>query len=982
MDEDLSLTELERSLKKQKRTQRRPASGTKITQSFFFAILSVFASLREFFCFSCIVVFVLLLFCHAEAQIATTNNPHGKIKIACGDCHTTKGWSPLRADSKFKHEKTGFALEGQHALIQCKPCHAALKFTETKTACKSCHQDVHDGKLGENCSRCHTINAWQDVSKITFAHQASRFPLRGRHQHVGCDNCHRIANESQFINLPLNCGACHLKDYDTAVNPNHRRAGFSQRCEMCHDRAINGWEISALGNLAGFDHSRTRFPLLGTHAAATCDQCHANNRFAGTPMDCFSCHQTDYQQTTNPNHAASNFSRECQACHNSNNWRPANFDHNKTRFVLQGAHVTVACNQCHVNNRFAGTPSDCFSCHQTDYQKTINPNHVAGNFSRNCQVCHNSSNWRPASFDHNLSRFPLTGAHAAVACDQCHLNNKFTGTSTDCFSCHQNGFQQVANPNHVAANFSHTCTICHTTSGWKPAVFDHNKTRFVLQGAHVTVACNQCHVNNRFAGTPSDCFSCHQTDYQKTTNPNHVAGNFSRNCQVCHNSSNWRPASFDHNLSRFPLTGAHAAVACNQCHVNNIFTGTPTACYSCHQTDFQAARNPNHVAAKFSQTCTDCHITAAWKPATFDHTKTRFPLLGAHATTACNQCHVNNIFAGTPTNCYSCHQADYQNTKNPNHVASNFSQTCQTCHNNNAWRPASYDHNLSRFPLTGAHLAVACNQCHVNNIFMGTPTACYSCHQTDFQAARNPNHVAAKFSQTCTDCHTTSAWKPSTFNHNTTAFPLLGAHVTVACIQCHVNNIYKGTPTLCYSCHQSDYQNTVNPNHVAAKFSQTCTDCHTVNAWKPATFDHNTTGFLLQGAHVAVACNQCHVNNIYAGTPTDCYSCHQSDYQNTNNPNHVAANFPRTCTSCHTVNAWTPATFNHDAQYFPIYSGKHEDEWQSCSACHVNPADYKVFECVFCHAHVQKEMADKHKDVSGYQYSSPACYSCHPDGEK
>jgi len=44
--------------------------------------------------------------------------------------------------------------------------------------------------------------------------------------------------------------------------------------------------------------------------------------------------------------------------------------------------------------------------------------------------------------------------------------------------------------------------------------------------------------------------------------------------------------------------------------------------------------------------------------ATFDHSQTPFPLTGAHATLTCTQCHIHNIFAGTPTACYACHKAD------------------------------------------------------------------------------------------------------------------------------------------------------------------------------------------------------------------------------------------------------------------------------------------------------------------------------------
>jgi hypothetical protein len=553
-----------------------------------------------------------LLASTAEAQIATINHPHGNIKIPCSDCHSTKAWKPLRLDLKFKHENTGFALEGQHAAVECKQCHASLKFTGAAKECKACHKDIHNGTLGPNCERCHTIQSWQDVSKVAVVHQTTRFPLFGRHQHVGCDNCHAAQGESRFINMPLQCGACHRQDYEATTNPNHKLAGFSMRCEQCHSSAITGWQTAGTGNLGGFDHSRTRFPLLGVHATVACNQCHANNRFAGTPTDCFACHQNDFQKTTNPNHVTGNFSKNCQLCHNNNAWRPATFDHSRTGFPLAGAHNSVECAQCHVNGRFAGTPKDCFSCHQTDFQQTTNPNHVAGNYPHDCLTCHNNNAWRPASFDHNRTRFPLTGAHLAVACDQCHANNRFTGTPMDCFSCHQNDFQRPTNPNHVAANFSRTCTDCHTTSAWKPSTFDHNKTRFPLLGAHATTACAQCHVNNRYAGTPMDCFSCHQANFQRPTNPNHVTLNFSHDCTTCHAMNAWAPATFDHDGQYFRIySGKHRGKwqNCATCHVNpsNYKVFECILCHEHNQTSMDSKHQNKQGYQYNSQACYNCH---------------------------------------------------------------------------------------------------------------------------------------------------------------------------------------------------------------------------------------------------------------------------------------------------------------------------------------------------------------------------------------
>ena len=69
-----------------------------------------------------------------------------------------------------------------------------------------------------------------------------------------------------------------------------------------------------------------------------------------------------------------------------------------------------------------------------------------------------------------------------------------------------------------------------------------------------------------------------------------------------------------------------------------------------------------------------------------------------------------------------------------------------------------------------------CTDCHINNNYNLTSTACYSCHQKDYTATNNPAHAAAGFPTTCAVCHDTVAWTDSTFNHNNTPFPLTGSH--------------------------------------------------------------------------------------------------------------------------------------------------------------------------------------------------------------
>jgi DnaJ-class molecular chaperone len=132
--------------------------------------------------------------------------------------------------------------------------------------------------------------------------------------------------------------------------------------------------------------------------------------------------------------------------------------------------------------------------------------------------------------------------------------------------------------------------------------------------------------------------------------------------------------------------------------------------------------------------------------------------------------------------------------------------------------------------------------------------------------------------------------------------------------------------------------------------------------------------FPLVGLHATQPCTACHRNGVYRGTPRDCFSCHQANYNQTTNPNHVAAGFPTTCDSCHkaTDAAWTQGTFAHTA--FPI-TGRHN---ATCSTCHTNPTNYRVFTCLTCHDRATTD--SHHQGRSGYLYDSQACYTCHPRG--
>ncbi|MCP3958406.1 MAG: hypothetical protein GY719_11185, partial [bacterium] len=360
--------------------------------------------------------------------------------------------------------------------------------------------------------------------------------------------------------------------------------------------------------------------------------------------------------------------------------------------------------------------------------------------------------------------------------------------------------------------------------------------------------------------------------------PGSPHGDLAIECSDCHTVEGWtplrEPPRFDHATTRFPLSGAHNVTTCADCHTSLVFDQAPDSCATCHAGDLEGVREPDHEG--LPTTCESCHSPSGWSPATFDHDQTLFSLEGMHRTADCASCHTDG-YAGTPSDCFTCHGGDFNSAAEPDHDG--LSTTCEDCHSVNGWSPANFDHNQTAFSLQGAHRVVDCQSCHADG-FAGTPTDCFSCHESDYSAAAEPSHEG--FPTTCEDCHQLSGWSPATFDHNQTAFSLQGAHVSVDCQSCHASG-YAGTPQDCFSCHESDYDGAAEPDHDG--FPTTCEDCHQLSGWSPANFDHNQTAFALQGAHRAVDCQSCHASG-YAGTPQDCFSCHESDYDGAAEPDH------------------------------------------------------------------------------------------------
>ncbi|HZP05311.1 MAG TPA: hypothetical protein VFB43_10450 [Terracidiphilus sp.] len=601
---------------------------------------------------------------------------------------------------------------------------------------------------------------------------------------------------------------------------------------------------------------------------------------------------------------------------------------------LARAHQSLSgdtnCINCHeVSTR---APSfKCLECHREIAAEIQQNKGLHATFPRSgppgsaCAKCHSDHNgtnfemihWTPtpSGFDHSKTGYALDGKHVGVSCRTCHaaqhiaaparalltskdLNHTWLGLSSACGTCHQDKHQ---------GRFGTDCARCHSTTEWKTATldrqhFDHSKARFPLTGAHQYVLCASCHTSGpdgqaRYAGLPfASCTDCHRDPHK---------GEFKQGCDSCHTTFTWKKSSFtstfDHSKTNFPLLGKHVDVPCVSCHQGGDFQApvAHNACADCHKPDQHGGQLASRADGG---RCESCHTVQGWSPSTFsvaDHAKTGFPLTFPHAEVKCASCHVP---AGTSTRfkikfaqCVDCHADEHQGQ----FAGEPWRNRCDQCHTGATFQTSNYTlakHQKSSFPLTGGHIAVACNECH--KPIAGSKVAryhfaqlnCATCHE-DVHKGQFADRMAKLDVRGrplgCEACHSTKEWKDlSKFDHAATDFPLIGSHRAVACIDCHRPPAMERTmahveftkaPVRCADCHENPHADQFGAR------ADDCSSCHNTNKWQPSLFDHDKTAFLLKGGHENVACSACHtlkkqVNGnlvlFYKPTPKACDDCH------------------------------------------------------------------------------------------------------------
>jgi Zn finger protein HypA/HybF involved in hydrogenase expression len=571
-------------------------------------------------------------------------------------------------------------------------------------------------------------------------------------------------------------------------------------------------------------------PFKKQEQDALCTECHKEVRRDVAARIGFHGHATD---------------KPCRECHAEHKGRAARivildqerFDHTLTNFVLRDRHGNVKCRDCHAEGKkFRQAPHECNACHKKD-----DVHH--GKLGTDCAGCHNEALWKEVRFDHDKTRFKLTGKHVQPKCTACHRDQSFKTTPRECVGCHR---KDDTHKGSLGPN----CANCHSDRGWKEALFDHQKTLFPLNGKHGAVKCDACHRDQAFKQTPHECVACHRkNDVHK--------GTLGGDCDKCHNDRGWKQSSFDHERTHFPLLGAHATTRCLACHKSQAFNDKPpTVCNSCHQKD-------DTHKGRFGGKCETCHAEKAWKPTKFDHERdTRYPLRDAHRSVKCDACHSGNLYVDkTPAECNGCHaQKDVHR--------GSLGKRCESCHRESAWKATTFDHaRNTRYPLLGRHAEISCKSCHLDGSFSDKlKTECITCHRKDDKHANQEGPQ-------CERCHQESSWKKTNFDHGRASFALTGQHLKVPCGKCHADARFRDAKKACAACH--DRQD-VHKRRLGA----TCDNCHNSRDWRIWDFDHEKrTHFVLDGAHRKLVCVDCHTKAAER-LPTlsgRCIDCHERD---------------------------------------------------------------------------------------------------------
>lgn len=659
--------------------------------------------------------------------------------------------------------------------------------------------------------------------------------------------------------------------------------------------------------------------------------------------------------------------------------------------------------------------SGCSECHGED----------DGEMNMACRRCHATIDLQVASFSGLHGHLEL---ESAASCGGCHLE-------------------------HLGSEVSLVGLLAFARAGFEdPEQFDHSHVPFHLKGRHDALDCEACHPNanvgirpadqGRFHSASQSCASCHEDVH---------TGKYGTDCAGCHGQESlFEDLSNFVHTSTFPLRGSHRVLECSSCHREDSPTslaslvgkpagGASRDCVACHDSPHapaflkQVAADEGTTTRESCAACHDAEHRSFAEGATLSirqHASSGFALTGPHEGLACEACHrVDDspaaVFADrypgrSQNRCESCHADHHEGQFSSGAFAG---AGCVTCHANHEFSPHRFTaelHESSRFPLEAAHRQVACADCHRERTqpagpthFAGAPTRCDACH-----GDAHAGGLIGNSKDGCAECHRPSSFadlERELFDHKSrTRFPLLGAHSELACEGCHlprpqpdalgrrfgrveVDRSRLSSEAGCDQCHTdvhaAAFESQDLPTLVQGRGD--CARCHTNRSFQDlqfGRFDHEFwTGFVLHGAHDAVACQSCHgqaaasskrsfgrVSDHLGKEVRNCQSCHEDPHLGAFDQAGMPRRMERreSCARCHDSGSFLHGTregFNHDLWTPFKLEGAHRAV--DCNSCHTRKRDDRLLGSA-----PGSSCADCHRDPHAGQFASEGstdCQRCH-----
>jgi hypothetical protein len=641
--------------------------------------------------------------------------------------------------------------------------------------------------------------------------------------------------------------------------------------------AVVGMAVVDLRRTSPGELSRVHLNDEKLDGGDSCSSCHGGF-FSGMTESCLECHAPIEEQLANAKGlhgtiANARLAQQCSSCHSEHHGPnfdivnpqsfalagvpdPQQFDHDRIGWKMDGAHLDLACVDCHENAvvdvlpaggaRFLGLAQDCASCHEDPHE---------GRMKVSCASCHGQATWEGMNAIGHEEHLWLVGGHGDIDCRECHAQDTARALEAmerdgpplpprTCVDCHDSPHAEAfvqGNVAEFAGRFENSCIVCHAAEHdsfrderLALSLAQHAKSGFVLDLPHDEVTCAQCHdpavktFDARYPGRTQDlCSRCHADVHAGQF----AQGPFSQgDCLACHERTRWDPHTFDaeqHALAAFVLTGTHTATECNLCHEDppgkeyaRLFRGHPSTCEDCHADVHGATFAPQMsvLSPLAAGECSRCHDTTKFANVAreqFDHAAwTGFTIEGAHAQGACELCHVPRPEPDLDKRRFG-------------RVEENFD------------------------PYTG------CHSCHQDP------------HEGRFDGPRFPQVVDGK--RDCARCHDSTSFRTlwEGFDHGRwTGFELRQGHKQAKCSDCHTprkrpdglgRSWEPALGTACSDCHDDPHAGQFAAEGLASGTTD-CAACHDEGARNYSTFDHERDSrFQLGQTHRHVSCEKCHL---------------------------------------------------------------------------------------------------------------------------